>query len=97
MNTSFEQLSLFSISSSTPLEADAVSCMDNFPSKVLPAEPWMKALVPEGEYSILVAGHPLVLRPARIRPESIPEGHEFYHYLIDGRLYSGIFVGRDSE
>lgn len=97
MNTSFEQLSLFSIALSAPLEADAVSCMDNLSSKALPAEPWMKTLVPEGEYSILVAGHPLVLRPAKIRPESIPKGHEFYHYLIDGRLYAGIFVGRGYE
>ena len=57
----------------------------------------MADLVPNGEYVVHVAGHPLVLRPAGITQKAIPKGHEFYHYLIGDKLYAGIFVGRDAR
>lgn len=30
------------------------------------------------------------------RQADIQRGHEYYHYMIGGRLYAGTFVGRDS-
>ncbi len=30
------------------------------------------------------------------RQADIRRGHEYYHYMIGGRLYAGTFVGRDS-
>lgn len=92
-----EQLSMFSILAPKKAGVDAICCMDNERSVAIPAEQWMKEIIPAGEYTLSIAGHPLVLRPAKVSQKDIQEGHEFYHYLIGGRLYSGIFVGRDSE
>lgn len=57
----------------------------------------MKRLVQGGEYVVQVAGHSLVLRPADCTADDVPAGHEYYHYTIGERLFSGVFVGRDKE
>lgn len=92
-----EQLSMFSMFTKPSNGIEAICCMDNEHVKALPAETWMKDIIPAGEYALSIAGHPLVLRPAKIAQKEIPTGHEFYHYMIGGSLYAGVFVGRDSE
>lgn len=89
-----EQLSFFSMLAAPTLPQVAVCCMDGKSVIAEPAESWMTRLVPGGEYSVQVAGHPLVLRPAENTEETIPDGHRYYHYTIGNRLFSGVFVGR---
>ena len=87
-----EQLSLFSI---VPQAArTAICCMDGQSKDATPAESWMRDLVQGAEYTVYVAGHPLVLKPVPGTPDSIQSGHEYYHYTIGPRLYAGTFVGR---
>lgn len=88
-----EQLSMFAMNAD-PITA--ICCMDDQLAKASPVEPWMAALIPAGEYVVQIAGHPLVLRPMPGRQADIQRGHEYYHYMIGGRLYAGTFVGRDS-
>ena len=88
----YEQLSMFTMSMEP---ATAICCFGRGLASALPVETWMSDLVPNGEYVINIAGHPLVLRPAEISQKAIPKGHEYYHYLIGSKLYAGIFVGRD--
>lgn len=88
-----EQLSMFTMNVAPIV---AICCMDDQPARASPAESWMAALIPAGEYVVQVAGHPLVLRPAPGKQTDIQCGHEYYHYMIGGRLYAGTFVGRDS-
>ena len=88
-----EQPSFFSM---LALPQIAVCCMDGKATTAEPAESWMTRLVPGGEYSVQVAGHPLVLRPAESTEEAIPDGHRYYHYKIGNRLFAGVFVGRAS-
>lgn len=40
----------------------------------------------------MVGTHPLVMRKTTLTADEVPEGHQFYHYLIDGAVY-----GRDHE
>lgn len=91
---SYEQLSMFTMSME---QTTAICCFGRGLASATPIETWMTDLVPNGEYVIHVAGHPLVLRPAGITRKAIPKGHEFYHYLIGDKLYAGIFVGRDAR
>lgn len=88
-----EQLSFFTMLAPA-LPAVAVCCMDGGSQTAAPAESRMTRLVPGGEYSVQVAGHPLVLRPAESTEETIPDGHRYYHYTIGNRLFSGVFLGR---
>lgn len=87
-----EQLSFFSLPAQP---AVAVCCMDGNRADAAPAESWMKRLVQGCEYSVQVAGHPMVLRPADGAEDDVPAGHRYYHYAIGERLFSGVFVGRD--
>ena len=89
-----EQLSLFTMLSPVP-PAVAVCCMDGSRVDAAPAESWMQQLVPGGEFSVLVARHPMVLRPAEGTADGVPAGHRYYHYTIGERLFSGVFVGRE--
>ena len=91
--SAYEQLSMFTMNVDS---ITATCCMDGCPARASPVEPWMAALIPAGEYVVQVAGHPLVLRPMPGRQADIQRGHEYYHYIIGGRLYAGTFVGRDS-
>lgn len=94
----FEQLSLFSSSSCSEKpnsSVTAVSCMDGRETQTVRLEAWMTELVPNGEYAIDIgAPLPMVLRPVEGTMQSVPQGHEFYHYMIGRKLYAGIFVGR---
>ena len=54
------------------------------------------ATVPDGEYVVMVGTHPLVMRKTKLAVDEVPEGHQFYHYLIDGAVYAGIFVGKEN-
>ena len=89
----YQQVSMFTMNVDP---VTATCCMDGCPARANPVEPWMAALIPAGEYVVQVAGHPLVLRPMPGRQADIQRGHEYYHYMIGGRLYAGTFVGRDS-
>lgn len=91
---SYEQLSMFTMSMEP---TTAICCFGRGLASALPVETWMSDLVPNGEYVINIAGHPLVLRPAGITQKAIPKGHEYYHYLIGSKLYTGIFVGSDAR
>lgn len=53
------------------------------------------ALLEQG-YVVMVGTHPLVMRKTTLTADEIPEGHQFYHYLIDGAVYAGIFVGKEN-
>ena len=53
-------------------------------------------LLPDGEYVVMVGTHPLVMRKTTLTADEVPEGHQFYHYLIDGAVYAGIFVGKEN-
>lgn len=92
--SAYEQLSMFTMNVDP---VTATCCMDGCPARASPVEPWMAALIPTGEYVVQVAGHPLVLRPMPGRQADIQRGHEYYHYMIGGRLYAGTFVGRDAR
>lgn len=52
--------------------------------------------MPDGEYVVMVGTHPLVMRKTKLAVDEVPEGHQFYHYLIDGAVYAGIFVGKEN-
>ena len=89
----YEQLSLFDLA---PEGIVAECCFDGSTRPAQRPEPWMKRLVPKGEYIVMVGPYPLMLRPVPARAEDIEAGHRYYHYTIDGRVYSGIFLGRDT-
>lgn len=88
----YEQLSLFDAVSGTA----AVSLFDG--RKYGAAEPTdlMKRLVPRAAYAVMVGEHPQALVLTELKPNQIQKGHEFYHYMIDGNVYAGTFVGRES-
>ena len=89
------QLSLFD--NLLPDAVTAICCMDMMEVKAEKPEGWMLSLVPDGEYTVDVGGHPLVLRPTRLKAGSVPKGHEYYHYRIGERIYAGMFVGRTCQ
>lgn len=90
-----EQLSLFDID--IPDDLTAVCCMDMRAAQARKPDAWMKDIVPDCEYVVAVGIHPLVLRPTRMSVADIPEGHSYYHYQIDGRVYAGVFIGRGND
>lgn len=88
----YEQLSMFDLMPTCG--TTAVCC--GFDHEELPASPlddWMQRIVPDGVYVVYVGVHPLVLRPTKRKENSIPEGHHYYHYAIDGEVYAGVFIG----
>lgn len=87
-----EQLSLFDVASG----AVAVSLFDGCKYGTLEPDDSMKRLVPRATHAVMVGDHLQALVPAKLRPSQIPEGHEFYHYMIDGNVYVGTFVGKES-
>lgn len=58
---------------------------------------WMMRLVPKGEFLIMVGKYPCVLQRTKMRPEEVSKGLEFCHYLVDGAVYSGVFVGSEID
>lgn len=93
MTETFRQLSLFDaeIGGYPP----AVSLFDQEESPTLPLENWMAQLVPDGEFLVMVGKYPCVLRRTKLKPEEVAKGAEFYHWIVEGAVYSGIFVGAD--
>ena len=89
----FEQISLFDL---LPEGTVARCSMDGRTAPANRPEPWMKRLVPYGEYFVRVGDHPLVLKPTRMQEEDIPEGHQYYHYTIGGQVYAGVYVGEET-
>jgi len=87
----YEQLSLFDAVSGTA----AVNLFDG--RKYGAAEPneLMKRLVPHAAYAVMVGDHQQALVLTKLTPSQVPEGHEFYHYMIDGSVYAGTFVGKE--
>ena len=49
-----EQLSMFSMLAPKKAGIDAICCMDNERSVAIPAEQWMKEIIPAGEYMLSV-------------------------------------------
>lgn len=93
----YEQLDLYSLIDPMPdAVTAAVSCFDRITEAILTAPNELcRRLVPDGEYVVDVGGHPLVLRPTKLKESEIPQGHHFYHYRVGERIYAGIFVGID--
>ena len=87
-----EQLSLLDTVSGTV----AVSLFDGRKYGATEPTGLMKRLVPRATYAVAVGDHPQALVPTRLKPSQIPEGHEFYHYMIGGYVYVGTFVGKES-
>lgn len=85
----YEQLSLFDAVSGTA----AVNLFDGRKYGVTEPTDLVKRLVPRATYAVVVGDHPQALVLTRLKPSQIPEGHEFYHYMIDGNVYAGAFVG----
>lgn len=93
-DTSLEQMTLFAPLPITGMRA--ISLFDNTVHSAETPSEWMKKLVPDGEYVVMVGTHPLVMRKTKLTADEVPEGHEFYHYMIDGNVYAGTFVRRES-
>ena len=91
VNEMFEQMSLFFCDS----QSVAVSCFTGSEVHAEALEPWMKNIIPNGEFYVLVGNRPLVLKPTKLKKSSVPKGHEYYHYAIGSMIYSGVFVGRE--
>ena len=89
----FEQISLFDL---FPEGTVARCSMDGRTAPANRPEPWMKRLVPNGEYFVRVGDHPLVLKRVHTQEGDIPEGHRYYHYIIGGQVYAGVFVGAET-
>lgn len=89
----YEQLSLF-----CRKETLAINLLFGKEYITAPPTPEMIALVPKGEYVVyLDRSTPCVLYPVKIGKESIPDGHFFYHFFVDGQLYAGIFIGKEEH
>ncbi len=86
------QLSLFDLLED---RSRAVNMMDGRSEKTSEPEDWMKAIVPTGELVVMVGNHPLVLSPTAYKEKDVRQELRYFHYLIAGVVYSGIFVGRE--
>ena len=89
-----EQMTLFAPPPITG--TPAISLFDNTVHSSSEVTEQMKQLVPDGEYVVMVGTHPLVMRKTKLTADEVPDGHQFYHYLIDGAVYAGIFVGTEA-
>ena len=94
MNMAFqnEQISLFDL---LEVKNGATSCFTGRTEPLESMTDQMNKLVPEGEFLGYVGVQPLILRRTKLKRDEIPEGHEFYHYMVGGTVYAGIFVGAD--
>lgn len=91
---SYDQLSLFCCEN-TGIEA--VSLFDGKVDCAHEPDAYMKRLIPKGSYYVMVGEHPLVLTKTTMTSDTVPAGHEFYHYMIDGDVYAGTFVGKEES
>lgn len=88
----YRQLTIFDLVED---RSKAVNMMDGRAVKTSAPEDWMKRLVPTGELVVMVGEHPLVLSPTGHTESEIRPELRYYHYLVAGVVYSGIFVGRE--
>ena len=88
-----EQITLFDF---MPVISAMVRCFDGAMVPVEEPEPWMKALVPDGEY-VVPGEHPLVLRPVKTKELEIQPGLRYLHYLAGSQVYAGIYVGKEEN
>lgn len=95
MTCRYEQLSIFT--KPLPDEAPAICLADGIQKTARKPEGWMLSLVQDGEYVVDVGEHPLVLCPADVQPDEIRPEYRYCYYLICGKVYSGIFVGRETD
>lgn len=72
---------------------EAVSLFDGEVKHAHEPDDQMKKFIPKGTCYVMVARYPMVLTKTELKPDAVPEGHEFYHYMIDGEVYAGIFFG----
>lgn len=91
-----EQLSLFDMNLGQEILATCTWKYDEEGKKAEPIDDWMRKLVPDGEYAVMIGEHPMVLRRTTLKPDEVPKGLEFMHYMVGDVVYSGIFVGRVS-
>lgn len=88
----YRQLTIFDLIED---RSKAVNMMDGRTEETSAPEDWMKRLVPTGELVVMVGEHPLVLSPTGHKAEEIRPELRYYHYMVAGVVYSGIFVGRE--
>ena len=81
---SYVQLSLFDT------EGKAISLFNRMEYLLRTMEPWMKRIVPQGEYYIKLGEHPVVLYPSSSK--NISPGMKYIHYVVGGRVYSSVAV-----
>lgn len=91
-----EQLSLFDMNLGQEILATCIWKYEEEGKKTEPIDDWMRKLVPDGEYAVMIGEHPMVLRRTTMKPDEVPKGLEFMHYMVGDAVYSGIFVGRVS-
>ena len=90
------QISIFDIIDEESLKKPeiAISMFDGQEHTVYPLKSWMANLLPEGEYYVLCAGHPLVLCRS---DEDVPPEMRYRHYKIGNKVYAATGVGRDDD
>lgn len=93
LQPSWEQISFF-VQERTGIPAK--SLFDGSEYDAFAPSEFMKRLVPEGEYVVMIGSHPLVLRPTKLNASEVPEGHQFYHFEIENTIYSGVFIGEET-
>lgn len=89
------QLSFFdAIDKAAISPVNAISLLTNQVYCLHQLEPWMAKIIPQGEYYVLCAGHPLVLceTKEKVEPEMM-----YRHYKINGKIYAATAVGRDKD
>ena len=90
------QLSFFDtsyiVTSETPKVA--ISLFDNQEHAVYVLEDWMRNLLPDGEFYLLCANHPLVLC---VSEDVVPPEMRYRHYKIGNKVYAATGVGRGND
>ena len=70
----------------------AISMFNGESNTLFPVEDWMKNLLPQGEYYILCAGHPLVLCKSE---EEVEPEMKYRHFFVGNKVYAATGVGKD--
>ena len=90
-----EQISIFDIlAEMNAAPTVAISMFDNQEYEMSPVEPWMKNLLPDGEYCISLGGmYTMVLCAAR----KVPKELLFCYYKVGDTVYMATGVGIDKD
>lgn len=73
----------------------ARSLFDGSETKTEDVPGWVLRIVPEAAALIHVGDQPCALQKKPLTQEQVQRGHEYYHYLINGSVYAGTFVGAE--